>query len=537
VNGGRAVLLISVVVSAACRRESASFGPADPVHSKDTVILSNASEPRSIDPGLASESAGIEIASNCFEGLTTFAPKTPLSPAPGIASSWEVLDGGRRYVFHLRDSVWSDGVPLTADDFVYAWRRALLPVTASEYAYQLWYIKGAKPFNDGTVADAATVAVRAIDPHTLEVTLEQPTPFFLFLTTFATLSAVPRQAIERWGNRWTQPEHMVVNGAYKVVRWALQDEIVLEKNDRYWNAAHVPIRRVVSLANDNNQSVTNLYRTGDVDSTSPNSRPPLAAVPTLRHYTDYSEHPFLATYWYWFNVRRPPFNNLKVRQAFARAVDKKRLIDSLLHGVNVPSWTVVPDLFANVSGYRPPVGPDDRFDPEGARRLLAEAGYPGGKGFPSVRLAFNPDDQHRLIAEAVQAMWKDTLGVQVEIPNVEWKQLLSEMHDGNFDLARSGWQADYPEPSTFLSVFFGESGQNDAGWKNEAFDRTMHQALAEPDQVKRNVLYAKAERMLLDELPMLPIYSYTKEMLAAPKLGGLESNLLDLHLYKDLYWR
>jgi oligopeptide transport system substrate-binding protein len=529
-----ALLLLAL---AACRAPSDTFGPAAPTHERDTVVISNGTEPRSIDPGLASESSGIEVAQNCFEGLTVFDAKSPLKPAPGMAEKWEVEDGGRRYVFHLRAATWSDGSPVTARDFVWSWLRVLAPATASEYAYQLWYLKGAKSYNDGSSTDGALVGVTARDPRTLVVELEQPTPFFLFLTSFATYAPVPRKAVDAHGILWTRPGNIVVNGPYTVTRWRLQDEIVLEKNARYWDAAHVRIAKVVALSNDNDQSVMNLYRTGEVDTTAPNSVPPLSAVPSLRAFRDYSEYPFLASYWYWFNTRRPPFDKRDVRQAFAKAIDKKKLVETVLHRTPVASWSVVPDLFGEATGYHPPLGKDDRYDPAGARALLAKAGYPGGQGFPDVKLMFNPSDQHRLIAEALQAMWKEELGVTVAIPNVEWKVMLSEMQQGDFDLGRSGWQADYPEPSTFLTVFLGGGGQNEAGWSNAEYDRTLAEALREPDPARRNALYAQCERILLDELPVLPIYTYARNDLTAPKLGGLEPNLMGLHLYRNMFWK
>jgi oligopeptide transport system substrate-binding protein len=379
--------------------------------------------------------------------------------------------------------------------------------------------------------------VRAIDPRTVEVTLERPTPFFLFLTSFATLSPAPRHVVEKWGDKWTRPEHIVVNGPYKPVRWALQDEIELAKNPLYWDAAHVPVQTIHALSNDNDHSEMNLYRTGGVDTTSPNNVPPLSAVPSLRHFKDYSEHPFLATYWYEFNCRRKPFDDVRVRRALAKAIDKQKITQTILYNLNQPALSLVPDLFGDTTGYRPPVNESDRFDPREARKLLADAGFPAGKGFPSVSMFFNAGDQHRLIAEAVQAMWHEVLGIDVKILNVEWKVMRAECQQGNFDIARSGWQADYPEPSTFLTVYLSDGGQNDSGWKSVDFDTALNAALAEPDLATRNALYAKAERILLDEAPMIPMYVYSKSMLAAPELEGLEDNPMDLHLYKHLRWR
>lgn len=529
----RALSLLVLVL--ACRPTGDTFGPASPRHDPDTVVVSNGAEPKSIDPGLADESSGIEIVNNVFEGLTAYAPRT-LAPEPGMAERWTTSEDGLTWTFHLRDAQWSDGTPVTAHDFVYAWRRALSPALASQYAYQLWYIAGAQAFNEGKTDDPETVGVRAIDARTLEVRLERPTPFLLFLTSFATYSPVPRHAIERHGARWTQPGNIVSNGPYRLVRWALQDELVLEKNERYWNAAAVPVRRIVALTVESDHAVLNLYRTGEVDTTSPNASVPLSAVSELRKYGDWSERPYLGSYWYWFNCRKPPFDDAGVRKAFALSLDKERLIKTVLHGLNSAASSVVPDLFGPVTGYRPPIRPEDAYDVARARKLLAEAGFPNGRDFPAVTLVYNTGDGHRLIAEAAQSMWKEALGVDVQVLNMEWKVMLSEMHQGNFFMGRSGWIADYPEPSTFLTVFLGGGGQNDSGWTNARYDALLQQALSERDPAKRNALYADAERILLDELPVLPVYTYSKYGLTSRKLGGLEDNPMDFHLFKHLRW-
>lgn len=530
----RSALLLALLLG--CRAASETFAPAAPVD-ESTVIVSNGAEPKSIDPGLADESAGIELAHNCFEGLTAYAART-LAPEPGMAERWELSPDGLTYTFHLRNAVWSDGRPVTAHDFVYAWRRALSPELASQYAYQLWYLRGAQAFNEGREKEPSTVGVRAIDDRTLEVRLERPTPFFLFLTSFVTYAPVPRQAIEAHGRLWTRPGKIVVNGAYLLTDARLQDSMTLEKNPRYWNAADVRIGRVVALTNDSDHSVMSLYRTGQVHTTSPNSPPPLAAVPSLRKFRDYSEHPFLSIYYYWFNTRKPPFDDVRVRRALAKAIDKRRIVETVLQGLNEPTWGMVPDLFRDVTGYRPPVTEADRHDPAEARKLLAEAGFPDGKGFPSTELMFNSGgDGHRLVGEAVQAMWKRELGLEVSLVNLEWKVMLSEMISGNHQIARSGWQADYPEPSTFLTVFLGDGGQNMSGWKSAEYDRTLTEALSEPDPTRRNALYARCERILLDAMPVIPVYTYSKSTLNHPRLGGLDDNPMDLHLYKHLFWK
>lgn len=529
-----AAVCLGLLVSA-CRPSGDTLGPAQP-RTDQTLVISNGAEPKSIDPGLADESSGIEVVNNAFEGLTTFAPVT-LAPEPAMAERWEVSDDGLTYVFHLRDARWTDGTPVTAHDFVYAWRRALDPQLGSSYSYQLWYLKNGQAFNEGKVKDAEAVGVKARDARTLEVTLERPTPFFLHLTSFATYMPVPRWAVEKWGRLWTQPQHIVTNGPWKLVRWSFQNELVFERNDDYWNAANIPLKKVVALLVENDHAVLNLYRTAEVDTTSPNSTLPLSAVPSLRAFKDYRQVPYLGTNWLWFNTRKPPFNDVRVRRAFAMALDKRLITSTVLKGLQVPTWSLVPDLFDQVTGYRPPVGENDRYDEAEAQRWLAEAGYPGGKGFPHVELFFNNGDNHRLMAEAAQAMWRKTLGVSVAVLNMEWKVMLSELNQGNFDMARSGWAADYPEPSTFLTVFLGSGGQNDSGWQNAEYDALIERALSEPDQAERNALYAKAERILLDELPVIPMYQSSKVALIREGLEGMDPNPMDTHLWKNLRWK
>lgn len=523
------------LLAQACRPTGDTLGPATP-RTDQTLIISNGSEPKSIDPGLADESSGIEVVNNAFEGLTTFAPVT-LAPEPAMADRWEISDDGLTYVFHLRDAKWTDGTPVTADDFVYSWRRALDPQLGSSYSYQLWYLKNGQAFNEGRVKDPEAVGIKAVDARTLEVTLERPTPFFLHLTSFATYAPVPRWAVEKWGRLWTQPQHIVSNGPWKLVRWSFQDELVFERNEDYWNAAHIPLKKVVALLVENDHAVLNLYRTAEVDTTSPNSTLPLSAVPSLRAFKDYRQVPYLGTNWLWFNTRKPPFDDVRVRRAFAMALDKRLITSTVLKGLQEPTWSLVPNLFGQVTGYRPPVGEHDRYDAAEAQRWLAEAGYPGGKGFPKVELFFNTGDNHRLMAEAAQAMWRKTLGVTVPVLNMEWKVMLSELNQGNFDMARSSWVADYPEPSTFLTVFLGSGGQNDSGWKNPEFDALVERALSEPDQAERNALYAKAERILLDELPVIPMYQSSKVALVREGLEGMDPNPMDVHLWKNLRWK
>lgn len=521
----------------ACERERPTFGPETRRHRDNVLYVGGGSEPESIDPGKSYDGPGIDVIRELFEGLLRYDPKT-LEPLPGAAESWEVSEDGRRYVFTLREGlVWSDGTPLTAHDFEWSWKRVLAPETAAQYAALFWDIEGGKAYNLGS-GSRDDVGVRALDDRTLEVRLERPVPWFLSLLPFAPFCPVPRHAVERHGMAWTRPENIVSNGPFRLVRWIPNYEIVLERNPTYWDRDDVRLDGAVLVVSEDTHSMLRLFRAGELDWLGSNVRPPPEYVPHLRGKADYREDRYLGTYFYWINLREDrnpgsPLKDRRVRRALLLATDREAIVRHVARGGQRPADGVVPDIFFEMGYPRPSPVP---FDPEEARRLLAEAGYgPGGKRFPTIEILYNTHEGHRQIAEAIQQMWKRHLGIEVRIENQEWKVFMSNRLEGHYQLARAGWIGDFLDPYSFLSQFLSDSDANEARWKNAEFDRLLQLALSEPDTRRRYALYAQAEAILMEELPVLPIYYYSQNTLIGSWVRGFHPNAQDIHPLRSLW--
>ncbi|MDO8137065.1 MAG: peptide ABC transporter substrate-binding protein [Candidatus Brocadiales bacterium] len=484
-------------------------------------------EPETLDPALLTGALEGRIVAALFEGLTQYHPKD-LSPTPGIAREWRVSEDGLVYTFFLRESCWSNEEPLTAHDFVYSWKRTLLPETAADYAYQLYYIKNARAFNEGKIEDFSQVGVCALDDYTLEVELERPTAFFLDLTSFPTLLPVDRKCIERYGEDWTKPGNMVSNGPFRLVEWRINDKLRMVKNPYYWDADQVRLQSVAALSIESINTGFNLYETGGADYL---FGLPLPIVQVLKGRNDFHTDIYLATYFYRFNVTRKPFDDPRVRKAFAMAIDKGEIVNYVTRGGEVPAKTLVPP---GMPHYQPPLGVP--FDPEEARRLLAEAGYPAGKGFPKVELLFNTSEANKDIAEVVQQMWKKHLGVEVTLVNQEWKVFLSTVKNLDYQIARGNWIGDYVDPNTFLDMFVTEGGNNRTGWSNPRYDHLIEMAASEIVTRKRMDIFQEAEKILVeDELPILPIYYHVSFNIYRPYVKGVYPNILNVHPWKYMW--
>lgn len=524
-----AVLALAVPI-AACKKEGETFGPATRRLQENVLHFGGGAEPESIDPGLAYDSPGFTISRNLFEGLTRYHPET-LDPLPGVATSWEASEDGKTWLFHLRkDASWSNGRPVTAEDFVYAWRRVLDPATAAQYAALLWDIAGAKAFAEGR-GKVEDVGVRALDPHTLEVRLERPIPWFLNLTSFGPFSPVPREAVEAFGLRWTRPEHIVTNGPFHLTKWVIGYEIELGRSPTYWGRDEVKLDKARAMISDDNHAMVRVFKAGQLDWLGSDVEPPQEYLSFLRGKKDFQLQEDLGTYFYWINLRQDakpsPLHDKRVRQALNLAIDKDAIVRFVTRAGERVAGTLVPDLFV-ARGYVPPEVPG--HDPERARALLAEAGYgPGGKPFPTIELIYNTHEKHRQVAEAIQQMWKKELGIPISIANQEWKVFMNNRTEGFFEIARAGWYGDFPDPYSFLSMFLSNSEMNEARWSNPTYDRLIDEALSHQDTKARYELYSQAEAILLDELPILPIFFYAKPTLIGPWVKGVYPNPQDLH--------
>ncbi|MCL4178615.1 MAG: peptide ABC transporter substrate-binding protein [Verrucomicrobia bacterium] len=494
--------------------------------SADLVIL-NGAEPESLDPAIMTAQADLRIGGSLFEGLTRFDPVDG-NPVPGLAERWEISEDGRVYLFHLRpQAVWSTGGSITADDFVYSWRRVLDPATGSEYAGILFYLEHAEAYHLGQIADPGQIGVRTAATHRLEVRLRDPTPFFLDLCALPTLAVVPRDAIERHGDRWLLKPPVPVSGAYELVTWRINDRIRLSRNPRYWEAARTRNQVVDLLPCISASTALNLYETKAVDIVWDKNLVPVDLLDLLLARPDFHAYPVLGTYFLRFNVTRPPFNDARVRRAFAMAIDKQRIVTRITRGGEQVAHSYTPP---GIGGYRNPEGLSRQ--PEVARQLLAEAGFPGGTGFPRFEYLFDTSSRlQEQIAVELQVMWQRELGVRSELRKMEWKTYLVAQGELDYDVCRSSWMGDYNDPNTFLDMFMSHNGNNRTGWQEPRYDQLMRQANAQVDPLRREQLLQQAETILIREaVPIVPLYFYTGlEYYDPDRIEGIYPNIRAEH--------
>jgi oligopeptide transport system substrate-binding protein len=517
------IVALAAFLITACDRES----------KRADLVFLNGAEPETLDPALITGQPEGRLATALFEGLTSF--DAAANPQPGVAEKWEISPDGRIYTFHLRhDARWSNGDPVTARDFVASWKRTLAPETASEYAYQLYYVKNGRAFNEGTLKDFSEVGVRAPDDFTLEVTLENPTPFFIDLCAFATLLPVPVPTVEREGDQWIKPGKIVSNGAYMLAGWRINDRVRLVKNPYYWNRDRVAMKTVDVLPVSRANTAFNFYASGIADLMMDKGLVPAPLLNDLRKRPDFHAAPFLGTYFLRFNCSKPPFSDARVRKAFSLVIDKPLLVEKITRAGEVPASSLVPP---DTAGYQPPPGP--ARNTAQAQRLLAEAGWPGGKDFPLVTYLYSEGELNEGIAIELQGMFQRELGVKINLQRQEWKVYLRSMSSLDYDLCRASWVGDYRDPNTFLDMFVTNGGNNRTGWSNPEYDRLIAAAAREIDPQKRFDIFKKAERLLISgESPICPLYFYVGiQFYDGSKLGGIEANLLDEHPLKSMFWK
>lgn len=516
-----AVLALPFLLLTAC-------GPALPP--ADLTIV-NGAEPESLDPALALSIEDLRVTMPLFEGLTRNDPVTA-RPVPGLAERWDISADGRTYTFSLRtNAVWSTGEPITAADVAWSWRRALDPKTGAGYASQLFFIENAEAFNAGTLTDPGQLGFRATGPHVFEVRLRRPTPFFLDLCAFQTLAVVPRRAIERWGEQWIRAHPLPVSGPYQLDFWRLNDRVRLRKNPQYWDAAHTALEVVDLLTIANPATAFNLYETGGADVIWDRSLVPAELLDLLRARPDCHRFDFLAVYFIRCNVTRPPLDDPRVRRALSLAIDRRRIVERITRGGELPASGLVPPGTAN----HQPVDAA-RFDLDAARRLLAEAGHPGGVGLRPLRYLYwtaggGTGQEHAKIAVELQAMWEQGLGLRVELDNREKRVFIAAQRRLDYDLSQSSWVGDYNDPNTFLDLFLSHNGNNRTGWADPAYDALLDRANAEPDLARRAALLAEAEQMLVAGAAVVaPVYFASGFHFFRPdRVTGIHTNLLDLH--------
>jgi oligopeptide transport system substrate-binding protein len=496
---------------------------------RQEFVFNNDSEPETLDPHTMTGATEMRIALALFEGLTTLDPAT-LEVRPGLAANWETSPDGLVTTFRLRpNTLWSDGAPLRAADFVASWRRALTPATAASYAGMFFPILGAEQlFRGGEARDFLEQGVTAPDDRTLVVRLGRPCAYFLELTAFPTFAPVRVELIERHGGEWLKPGLLVGSGPFVLRQWEPRQRIVMERNPHYWDAGSVRLERVTALPLDDLNTAYSMYLRGGVDWL---PSIPQARVEEIRRHADYYVTPYFGTYFYRFNVTRPPFDDRRVRRAFSLATDRREICEHVLRSGQQPVSTLCPP----VAGYEPPAGLST--DRDAARALLAEAGFgPDGAVFPPVEILYNTSEGHKLVAEAVAQQWSRNLGVKATARNVEWKILLQDMRELNYQICRASWIGDYGDPSTFLDIFRSGDGNNRTGWSHKDYDAMADAAARETNPTRRRELFGRMEVLLVeDECPILPVYRYVCQGLVSPRVNGWFENARDLHNFKYVW--
>ncbi len=509
-----------------CRRAAGPVGaPASP------KVLSIAIwEPETIDPGLAGEESSVTIAAALFEGLVRRPPGE--GPAlPGVASSWESSPDGRSWTFHLRpEARWSDGRPVVAGDFEYAWRRVLDPASGARLVAQFFLLEGAQDVQAGR-AGADRLGVRALDDSTLEVHLSAPAVDFPGRLAHPVFSPVRRDVIEAHGPRWTRPGHLVGNGAFRLDEFLPSDRVVLSRNPAWRDASTVALDGVAFHFLSGERLAYEWFAAGKVHwlkGTLSRDR-----IPEMRRTrpTEFHADPVLCTGYVALRTDRPPLDDPRVRRALDLSVDKERLVREVLMGGQAPARSFVPPAIAGATGYVPPVG--EAFDPARARALLDEARRERGSLEPLSYL-YNSGEANKVIAEFLQAQWKENLGLPVDLQATEWKTLLARVRQGDYLMARASWCADVVDPLNFLEILRSGAASNYPGFSDPGFDRALQSALALADPAARNGLLRDAEASMLAAAPMVPLYHFTRIYLLSPAVHGFRPNLLDVHPLETL---
>ena len=504
---------------------------------RDKILhFGNGTEPQELDPHIVTGIPEHNIIHALLEGLVGKDPQT-LEPIPAVAKSWQISEDGKTYTFQLRENArWSNGDPLAAEDFVWSWWRALQPALGNQYAYMLFPVVNAEAYANGDITDFSQVGIKAIDKHTLQVTLNNPTPYFLQLLDHYSAFPVHRATIEKFGaadergSRWTRPGNYVGNGPFVLDTWKLNKIITVRKNPRYWGADKVRLNGIDFHPIENVSTEERMFRAGQlhITGTIPIDK---IALYQEKHPQLLQVVPYLGTYYYRLNVRTPHLKDQRVRRALNLAIDRQSLVDNITKGGELPASSFTPP---DTMGYT--ATSDLRFDPEEARRLMAEAGYPNGEGFPVTEVLYNTSEGHQKIAVAIQQMWNKHLNVNIRLNNQDWKVFLSSVNMGQYSISRAGWIGDYVDPNTFLDMWVTDGGNNQTGWSNARYDDIiLRLAPAAPSQEARHELMREAEAILLTELPVIPLYIYTSKSLIQPSVHGVYGNLMD-HIHYPAVW-
>lgn len=500
---------------------STPAGNSDSVSSNvpQVLKLNNNSEPGYLQPGLARGTHDSWVLEHVMEGLTKKGVDGAVEP--GIAASWDISEDGLTYTFHLRDAKWSNGDAVTAHDFEYEWKWVLDPANASEYAYQIAdYIKGAEAYNSGT-GSIDDVAIKALDEKTLEVTLAAPTGYFLDLLNFYTYYPVNQKVQEANPDWYKEAATYVSNGAFKLAEWSHKESIVLKKNENYYNAEAIKLEEVQMAIVEEASTAWQMFQSDDLDLVYPL---PTDVIPVLaaQDAPEFVIGTELGTYYYNVNTTLKPFTNAKIRKALSMAIDREAIVEHVSQGGEIPATGLTPPGIPDVSGdYNANQGNLIEYNPEAAKALLAEGLAEEGLSKLSFTLLYNVSEAHKKIAEAVQEMWKKHLDVDITLEVVEFQIKLDREVALDYQVSRAGWLGDYVDPMTFVDMFVTGGGNNNTGWGNAEYDRLVKEAKATADNDIRMPNMHKAEKLLMDEMPIIPVYFYSKPYALNTKVKGI----------------
>jgi oligopeptide transport system substrate-binding protein len=517
-----ALVLIPVVLSlASCQKES----QVDKATREGILLLGNSNEPKGLDPHIVTGVIEANILRALFEGLITNDPASDTADPCGAALSVTPDATATVWTAKLRpDGKWSDGVPVTAQDFAFSYQRLLTPELGAQYAEMLYFIKGAEDFNKSKTTDFSTVGVEVLDPLTLRLTLRGPTPYFPEILKHFTWTAVPQHVVLKFGtigqrgNPWTRRENIVGNGPYQMKSWRRTDHIEVERNPHYWNAKNVILNGVRFLPVTNLYTESRMFRDDQLHVTS-SASPEIVDQMKKQHPDQLRQEPYVGTDFFRLNNNRKPLGDVRVRQALSAATDRQALCDNVYRGYK-PAYAITPPMGA----YDPPHVAT--YDPQKAKRLLAEAGYPDGKGFPRLKILIASKETTLTLAQALQAMWRNTLGVEIEIENKEWNAYLVATQELDYDIAYGGWVGDYLDPLTFLEMWSPGNGNNNTGWNNPAYAKLLQQSSQETDATRRFERLHQAEAVLIEEAPVVVIAWKARNYLVQTSVEGWHPLLL-----------
>ena len=516
---------------------SENITPVDSGLEKQIYHHGNGSEPQGIDPHIVTGVPEHHILISLCEGLTIPNPNPDDMNGymAGTAESWSVSEDGKEYIFNINENArWSNGDPVTANDFVWSWKRILTASLGSQYPDMLYYLVGAYEYHNGLTNDFNEVGVKAIDQKTLKVNLKNPTPFFLGLLSHYSTWPVHKETVLKYGDiddrngEWTRPGNFVCNGPFQLKSWELNNKIVVEKNPYYYDASIVKLNEIHYYPVSNVMTEDRMFRAGQLHLTStlPSQKCPIYIEenPNLRI------DPYMGTYFYRINTNHEALKDVRVRKALAYSIDRELLVDKVTKCGQIPAYSFTPP---GSNGYEPKT--QIPFDPELAKSLLEDAGYSDENPFPKLEILFNTNEDHRKIALAIQQMWQVNLGIEIELVNQDWKVYLNREMIGDFQISRAGWIGDYEDPNTFLDLMRPNRGNNKTGWENKEYDELVEKANTINNQSERYEMLYKAEEILIDNMPIIPLYTYVRSYQLSPDVKGFNPHILDHHHPKFIY--